>query len=38
MAGMPCHKKKKKKKKQKKGKADLTTVLHIRQLPHLHMK
>ena len=23
---------------QKKGKADLTTVLHIRELPHLHMK
>ena len=36
MAGMPCQKKKKKKKK--KGKADLTTVLHIRELPHLHMK
>ena len=34
MAGMPCQKKKKK----KKGKADLTTVLHIRELPHLHMK
>ena len=31
-------KKKKKKKKKKKGKADLTTVLHIRELPHLHMK
>ena len=30
--------KKKKKKKKKKGKADLTTVLHIRELPHLHMK
>ena len=29
---------KKKKKKKKKGKADLTTVLHIRELPHLHMK
>ena len=28
----------KKKKKKKKGKADLTTVLHIRELPHLHMK
>ena len=28
-----------KKKKKKKGKADLTTVLHIiRELPHLHMK
>ena len=25
-------------KKKKKGKADLTTVLHIRELPHLHMK
>ena len=24
--------------KKKKGKADLTTVLHIRELPHLHMK
>ena len=35
MAGMPCQKKKKKK---KKGKADLTIVLHIRELPHLHMK
>ena len=38
-----CHAKKKKrkekkKKKEKKGKADLTTVLHIRELPHLHMK
>ena len=32
-----CHAKKKKKKK-KKGKADLTIVLHIRELPHLHMK
>ena len=30
--------KKKKKKKKKKGKADLTTLLHIRELPHLHMK
>ena len=29
---------KKKKKKKKKGKADLTTVSHIRELPHLHMK
>ena len=29
---------KKKKKKKKKGKADLTTVLHIREGPHLHMK
>ena len=43
MAGMPCQKKKKKKKEEeeeekKKGKADLTTVLHIRELPHLHMK
>ena len=28
----------KKKKKKKKGKVDLTTVLHIRELPHLHMK
>ena len=28
----------KKKKRQKKGKADLTTVLHIRELSHLHMK
>ena len=28
----------KKKKKKKKGKADMTTVLHIRELPHLHMK
>ena len=41
---MPKKKKKKKKKKRrrrrgrKKGKADLTTVLHIRELPHLHMK
>ena len=34
MAGMPCQKKRRK----KKGKADLTTVLHIRELPHLHMK
>ena len=36
-----CHakkKKKKKKKNKKKGKADLTTVLHIRELPYLHMK
>ena len=33
MAGMPCQKK-----KRKKGKADLTTVLHIRELPNLHMK
>ena len=31
-------KKKKKKRRRKKGKADLTTVLHIRELPHLHMK
>ena len=30
--------KKKKKKRKEKGKADLTTVLHIRELPHLHMK
>ena len=41
-----CHAKKNKNKKkkkeeeeeEKKGKADLTTVLHIRELPHLHMK
>ena len=26
------------KKRRKKGKADLTTVLLIRELPHLHMK
>ena len=39
MAGMPCQKKKKKKKEEEeKGKPDLTTVLHIRELPHLHMK
>ena len=46
MAGMPCQTKQnkakkpkqKKKKEKKKGKADLTTVLHIRELPHLHMK
>ena len=31
-------KKKKKKKRKKKGKADLTAVLHIRELPHLHVK
>ena len=31
-----CHAKKRRGKK--KGKADLTTVLHIRELPHLHMK
>ena len=36
MAGVPCQKKKKK--EEEKGKADLTTVLHIRELPHLHMK
>ena len=24
--------------KKKKGKADLTAVLHIKELPHLHMK
>ena len=30
-----CHARKK---KEKKGNADLTTVLHIRELPHLHMK
>ena len=29
---------KKKKEEEKKGKADLTAVLHIRELPHLHMK
>ena len=29
---------KKKKKKKKKARADLTTLLHIRELPHLHMK
>ena len=29
-------KKKKKKKEEEKGKADLTTVFHIRELPHLH--
>ena len=29
---------KKKKEEEEKGKADLTTVLHIRELPHLHMK
>ena len=28
----------KKKREAEKGKADLTTVLHIRELPHLHMK
>ena len=33
-----CHAKKTTTEKQKKGKADLTTVLHIRELPHLHMK
>ena len=27
-----------KKKKEEEKKADLTTVLHIRKLPHLHMK
>ena len=35
MAGMPCQKKEE---EEEKGKADLTTVLHIRELPHLHMK
>ena len=30
--------KKKKKKKRRRKKADLTTVLHIGELPHLHMK
>ena len=29
---------KKKKKKKEEKKADLTTVLHIRELPHLRMK
>ena len=29
---------KKKKRRKKKGKADLTTVLHVRELPQLHMK
>ena len=39
MAGMPCQKKKKKKKRRrKKRQGRLTTVLHIRELPHLHMK
>ena len=35
-----CHakKKKKKKEKRKKCKAHLATVLHITELPHLHMK
>ena len=33
MAGMPCQKK-----EEKKGKTGLTTVLHIRELPDLHMK
>ena len=37
MAGMPCPPPPPKKKKKKKGKADLT-ILHIRKLPHLHMK
>ena len=32
-----CHAKKKRR-RRKKGKADLTTVLHIRELPHLHME
>ena len=31
-------KEKKKEEKKKKGKADLTTVLRIRELPHLHME
>ena len=35
MASMPCQKKKKKVKRKK---ARQTTVLHIRELPHLHMK
>ena len=30
--------KKKKKRRRKKARQDLTTVLHIRELPHLHMK
>ena len=41
MAGMPCQTKAKNtktKKEEKKGKADLITILHIRELPHLHMK
>ena len=38
MAGMPCQKKKRRRRRKKKGKADLTAVLHIRELPHLHMK
>ena len=39
MAGMPCQKKtKKEEEEEKKGKADLTTVLHIRELRHLYMK
>ena len=28
----------KRKEEEEKKKADLTTVLHIRELPHLHMK
>ena len=37
---MPKKKKKKKKEEEKKARqtSDLTTVLHIRELPHLHMK
>ena len=31
-------KNKNKKEEEEKGKADLTTVLHIRELPHLHVK
>ena len=38
MAGMPCQKKQTNKKTHKKVKANLTTVLHIRELPYLHMK
>ena len=34
----PQKNQKKKKEEEKKGKADLTTVLHIRELPHWHMK
>ena len=38
MAGMPSQNKTKKKKKKRRKKADLTTVLHIGELRHLHMK
>ena len=34
----PPPQKKRRRRKKKKGKADLTSVLHIRELPHLHMK